>query len=536
MTSRNLILTGFMGTGKSALGAETARRLGRRFLDMDTEIEARAGKSIPRIFAEDGEIAFRRMEEALCAELAEQHGLVIATGGGTLIDRQNREHMTSTGTVVCLTCSVDEILRRLNGEGRSTRPLLATVDPRAEIEQLLEARRDAYSRFPWQVDTTALSIGEATAQVVELANVITLTVRFPGGGYAIHIGTRLLSHVGDALRAADAPAGGRVAVVSDPAVFPLYGAHVEQGLQSVGFRTIACPLTDGEQEKTLRAVRSLYDRFLDAGLDRSDTVLSVGGGLTGDVAGFAAATYLRGVRFVQVPTTLLAMIDASIGGKTGVNLPQGKNLVGAFNQPALVLVDPAVLDTLSDEELRCGVAETIKHGIIGDPVLFEDLASGPLDRRTWRGPGGAERVERAIRVKVRVVEADPRETGRRTVLNLGHTVGHALETASRYTLRHGEAVAIGITAATRIAASIGVAPTDLVDCVEAVLRRWRLPVRCPAIAIEDVEHALAYDKKHGARGLRWVLPRRIGEVIVTDEVRDDVVRATLLELGARRAR
>lgn len=535
MTSRNLILTGFMGTGKSALGAETARRLGRRFLDMDTEIEARAGKPIPRIFAEDGESAFRRMEEALCAELAEQHGLVIATGGGTLIDRRNRERMASTGTVVCLTCSVGELLRRLNGEGRSSRPLLATDDPRAEIARLLEARREAYSCFPWQLDTTALSIGEATARVVELAGVITLTVRSPGGGYAIHIGTGLLSHVGDALRAADAPTGGRVAVVSDPAVFPLYGAHVEQGLQSAGYRTIACPLADGEREKTLSAVRSLYDRFLDAGLDRSDTVLSVGGGLTGDVAGFAAATYLRGVRFVQVPTTLLAMVDASIGGKTGVNLPRGKNLVGAFKQPALVLVDPKVLSSLPDEEFRCGVAETIKHGIIGDPALFEDLASGPTDQRAWSSGEGVARIERAMRVKIRVVEADPLETGQRAVLNLGHTVAHALEAASDYSLRHGEAVSIGIAAATRVAVALGSAEGELIERVEATLRRWGLPIRCPDTPIGALESAMGVDKKRAPGGLRWILPRRIGAVVLTDDVPARLVRATLLELGARRS-
>ncbi len=535
MADRNLILTGFMGTGKSTVGAEVARRLGRRFVDMDAEIEARAGKAIPRIFAEDGVPAFRRMEAALCKEKSAQQGLVIATGGGALVDAGNRETLVSTGTVVCLTCTVDGILDRVKTGRGSGRPLLDAADPRAEIERLLEARRDAYARIPWQIDTTRLSIGEAAERVIDLAAAVSLPVRFPGGKYIIHIGAGLLSHVGGALRAAGVPAGSRVAVVSNPVVSPLYSGHVEEDLRSTGFRPVACSLPEGDRHKTLETVHLLYDQFLGGGLNRNGTVVSLGGGVTGDVAGFAAATYLRGVHFVQIPTTLLAMVDASVGGKTGVDLPQGKNLVGAFKQPALVLIDPAVLVTLPDGELCCGVAEAIKQGIVGDSALFDDLADGPMDRPSWSRKTGLSRIERALRVKIAIVEADPFEAGQRAVLNLGHTVGHALEAASGYTLRHGEAVAIGIVAATRLAAGLGLAPIDLVGRVEGALRRWGLPVRSPAVALGAVERAMGCDKKRGGSGLHWVLPRGIGEVVVTDEVPDDLVRATLLELGVRRS-
>ena len=396
----NVVLTGFMGTGKTAVGREVARRLGRRFVDMDAEIEARAGKSIPRIFADDGEAAFREMEATLCQELSAQEGLVIASGGGTLLDAANRASLLGSGMVVCLTCDVDEILWRLDGgpgSGRSLaspprqwgatgvptgdrlptqaqgRPLLNVADPRAEVERLLEARRPAYATIPWQVDTTHLSVEQAAARVVEIAGTIVLPVHYPGGEYCIYVGDGLLAHVGDLLGTAGVPEGGRVAVVSNPVVAPLYGSQVEAALRSAGWQSFACTVPDGEEHKTPATVARLYEQFLAGGLDRERTVLALGGGVTGDAAGFAAATFMRGVRLVQVPTTLLAMVDSSVGGKTGVNLPQGKNLVGTFKQPALVVIDPHVLATLPVEETRSGMAELIKHAIIGDADLFADL-------------------------------------------------------------------------------------------------------------------------------------------------------------------
>nr|HID13974.1 3-dehydroquinate synthase [Anaerolineae bacterium] len=512
----NVIVTGFMGTGKTAVGQEVARRLGRPFMDMDAEIEARAGKSIPRIFAEDGEGAFRQMEAALCEELSAQQGLVIATGGGALVDPTNRALMMRSGTVVCLTCDVDEILRRVNKADNFDRPLLDVADPRAEIERLLEARRD-YAAIPWQIDTTGLPVEEVAERVVALADVITLPVRYPGGRYEIHVGDGLLAHVGGALRAAGAHEGSRVAVVSNPVVAPLYGAQVEAALRSAGFRPLACSIPDGGQHKTLATVATLYDQFLAGGLDRSGTVLSLGGGVTGDVAGFAAATFMRGVRFVQVPTTLLAMVDASVGGKTGVDLPQGKNLAGAFKQPALVIIDPTVLATLPAEEIRSGIAEVIKHGVIGDSNLFVELTQ-VANRQLSKS-----HIVRALRVKTAVVEEDPYERGRRTVLNLGHTVGHALERLSSFALRHGEAVSIGMVAAARIAGELGRADPRLADRIEALLTAWGLPVRCSPFDADAIWEAMAHDKKRQGRSLRWVLPRAIGQVEIAEDVPQETV-------------
>ncbi len=525
---RNLVITGFMGTGKTAVGRQVARQLGCPFVDMDAEIEARAGKSIARIFAEDGEAAFRQMEAALCRELAAQEGLVIATGGGALIDAGNQTAMLESGMVVCLTCTAEEILRRVHGGGDGERPLLAVADPQAEIARLLAARASAYGAIPWQIETTGRSMAEATQAILALVSATRLSIRHPAGAYPIYVGEGMLEHLGGTLREAGIPRGTRIAIVSNPVVAPLYGAQVEAGLQAAGFQPFACLIPDGEQHKTLATVASLYEQFLAGGLDRSGLVLSLGGGVTGDIAGFAAASFMRGVRFVQVPTTLLSMVDASVGGKTGVDLPQGKNLVGAFKQPELVLIDPEVLATLPPEELRAGMAEVLKHGVIGDPALFADLEAGPQ-----AGAGiDSRQIARALQVKAAIVEEDPFEQGRRAVLNLGHTVGHALERLSGFRLRHGEAVGIGMVAAVRIAAALGRADRALAARIEAALQAWELPVRCPAFTVDAIWGAMAHDKKRQGSALRWVLPDRIGQVEITDAVPQKVVEVVLQEMGA----
>jgi shikimate kinase/3-dehydroquinate synthase len=529
--NRNLVLTGFMGTGKTSVGRQVAQELGRPFVDMDFEIEARTGKSIPRIFAEDGEPTFRRIESALCQELGARAGIVIATGGGALVDPANLAAMIQNGTIVCLTCDPDELLARVNRKD-SDRPLLDVEDPGAEIERLLALRRQAYAAIPWQVATTKLPVAVVAERVLQFAGFVTLPVRHPGGEYPIHIGDGLLDHLGSALQAAGISVGGCVAVVSNPVVAALYGAQVEESLHLAGFRPVVCSVPDGEQHKTLSTVASLYDQFLAGGLDRTSLVLSLGGGVTGDMAGFAAATFMRGVRFAQVPTTILSMADASVGGNTGVDLPQGKNLAGAFKQPELVAIDPTVLVTLPGEEVRSGMAEVIKHGVIGDPDLFAELESPPPNLSS---PISVSQIARTLGVKIAVVEQDPFEQGRRAVLNLGHTVGHGLEHLSGYSLRHGEAVSIGMVAAARIAAALGRAGADLAARIESALDAWGLPVRCPPYEVGAIWEAMTHDKKRRGRALRWILPHAIGQVEIVEDVAPSVVKSVLQDLGARRS-
>jgi shikimate kinase/3-dehydroquinate synthase len=519
----NIVITGFMGTGKSAVGREVARRLGWRFVDIDDVIVSRAAKTIPRIFAEYGEAAFRAMESDVCADLSAQERLVIATGGGALVNSDNRRVMMRSGTVVCLSADPDEILRRVSDD--DNRPLLNVPDPRARVAELLAARRAAYQAIPWQIDTTGLPVEEVAERVVALADIVTLAVHHPGGEYPIHIGGGILSHMGGALRAAGVSSGTTVALVSNTVVAPLYAERVAESLQTVGFAPFTCVIPDGEQHKTLDTVASLYDQFLAGNLDRTGMVLALGGGVTGDIAGFAAASFMRGVRFAQVPTTLLAMTDASVGGKTGVDLPQGKNLVGAFKQPEMVFIDLAVLGTLAEEEVRAGMAEVIKHGVIGAPDLFAELEAD-------RVPITASQLARSIRVKIDVVVEDPFEGGRRAVLNLGHTTAHGLERLSGFEMRHGDAVSIGMVAAARIANKIGLAETALVERIEAVLAAWKLPTVCPSYQADAILEAMAHDKKKRGRALRWVLPREIGAVEIVEDVPQEAVLTALRDLGA----
>ena len=533
MDDRNVVLTGFMGTGKSSAGRMLADRLGRPFVDVDAEIEARSGWTVREVFDERGEAAFRALEGEMCREVGGRTGAVIATGGGALVNPANRAAMEADGTIVCLTCDVDEILRRL--DGMTDRPLLdgASEERRSRIEALLAARADAYATLPHHVDTTRRSPGEVADAILDLLNEVVLTVRHGHGTYDVRIGLGGLERLGDAMRFAGIERSAAVAVVTNPVVAERYGDEALGAVRGAGYRGQICLVPNGEEHKRLETVERVCDGMLDAGLDRHGVVVGLGGGVTTDIAGFAAAAYYRGVRVVQVPTSLLAMVDASVGGKTGVNLERGKNLIGAFWQPDLVVIDPRVLRSLPEAELRSGLAEAIKHGVLGDPDLFAELADGSRDPADWWGDGAVDRLARAVRVKVAVVEEDPTERGHRAKLNLGHTVGHAIEAVSGYVVRHGEAVAIGTVAAARLAVAVGEAEPALVDTIESAFRRWGLPTRCPEVDVERLLTTARRDKKRAAGELRWILPRAIGDVAVVAGVPEDAVRDVLVGMGAR---
>jgi shikimate kinase/3-dehydroquinate synthase len=527
MNDRNLVITGFMGTGKSAVGRIVADRLGREYLDSDGLIEARAGRTIPEIFEQEGEEHFRALEAEVCCELGVGRGWVVATGGWTLGPPPNRAAVEAGGLVVCLHADVPSLLERLGGSGG--RPMLQNATESLEawqtrLETLLAQRQTTYRGFPLQVDTSRLTLDQVADRVldlwesfVEIDTPHALPVMAPGGDYAVLIGEGLLDRLGPLVNGL-----GRwttVALVSDEVVGPLYADRAAASLESAGLRVVRCTMPAGEAHKTLDTVSDLYAQFLAAGLDRSGLVLALGGGVVGDVVGFAAATYMRGLSLVQVPTTLLAMVDSSVGGKTGVDLPAGKNLVGAFKQPALVAIDPEVLATLPAADFRAGLAEIVKAGIIGSTELFRRLEDGQTDL-SWI-------IREAVAVKVAVVEADPYERCRRAVLNLGHTFAHAFEVLSDYQLRHGEAVAMGMVVASRLAVDLGRCPLDVGQRIIALLDHMRLPTVPPDYAPEVVWAAMTSDKKKQGKHLRFVLPLDIGQVDVFDDVPREAVLAVL---------
>jgi shikimate kinase / 3-dehydroquinate synthase len=343
----------------------------------------------------------------------------------------------------------------------------------------------------------------------------------PSGNYEVLVGEGLLDRLGILL--AGGGWTGSAVLVADETVARLYTSTVLRALEASGIEVTLVTLPAGEIHKNLDTVRWLYDRFQDAGLDRSSTVVVLGGGVVGDTTGFAAATYMRGISLVQVPTTLLAMVDSSIGGKVGVDLPRGKNLVGAFKQPALVVADIATLRSLPEADFAAGMAEVVKHGIIDDPDLFVHLETSGWEPLSWVLP-------RAIDVKRRVVEADPFEKGHRAVLNLGHTFGHALETLSNYQMRHGFAISIGLVLATHLSAKLGLCEPQLSVRLAALLDRLGLPIRYSGHSPEQVWAAMASDKKRQGNKLRFVLPQAIGNVIIHCEVQRDVVLEVLAEI------
>jgi shikimate kinase/3-dehydroquinate synthase len=522
MGKRNLVLTGFMGTGKSVVGRMVAERLGREFLDSDKLIETRAGRSVPEIFEHHGEAYFRAMESDVCHELSAPRGCVVASGGWMLAPPDNRAAIEAGSLVVCLQADIPTLIERLGGA--HGRPMLADADWQVRLEQLLAKRQPTYRSFPLQVDTSRLSIEQAADRVLSLWESFhqrtepeTLPVMAPGGDYAVIIGEHLIDRLGPLVKGL-----GRwtnVAVVSDEVVGPLYAGQAAASLEAAGLQVTRCTMPAGEAHKTLATVSDLYNQFLRAGLDRSGLVVALGGGVVGDVVGFAAATYMRGLPLVQVPTTLLAMIDSGVGGKTGVDLPAGKNLVGAFKQPALVVVDPGVLASLPSADFRAGLAEVVKAGIIGSPELFDRLEDGQTEL-PWI-------VREAAAVKIDVVQTDPYEQGRRAVLNLGHTFGHAFERLSNYQLRHGEAVSMGMAVATRLAMHLEHCPPDVGQRIIGLLDHLGLPTTLPDYAAEAVWEAMTSDKKKRGKRMRFVLPLDIGQVDIFDDVPRETALAVL---------
>lgn len=495
----NVILYGPPGSGKTTVGEALARKLGREFLDTDAVLEARTGLSVPALFAQRGEAEFRRIETEVCAELGARDGLVIAPGGGALLNADNRAALERNGLIVCLRAAPDVLLERLQRAGG--RPLLAGDDPAAKLRALLEARRALYDSFPEQLDTSQQTPDQIADAIVQLIQPRTLTVNAPGLQHEIVLGYGLLARLPELL--VERGLSGPALEVTDENV---QRAAMDGERWTTVYRLPSAVLSPGERHKTLDTIRQLYEAFLQHDLNRQSLIIALGGGVIGDLAGFAAATFMRGLRWVNVPTTLLAMVDASLGGKTGVDLPQGKNLVGAFHPPALVVSDPFVLTTLPRAEFCAGLAEVIKHGLIGDPLLFEALEHASAF-------GSLDQLERAIRVKVDVVETDPFEKSRRATLNLGHTVGHGVEAASGFALRHGEAVAVGLWAETWLAEETGLAERGLTERVERVLTRHGLPTRAPGLDPHAIRARMSADKKKAGGQLRFALPRAVGEAV-----------------------
>lgn len=508
---RNLYLYGPPGSGKTTLGKMLAGRLSLDFIDLDHRIEAAAGRSVAAIFAASGEAAFRAQEKAaLAAVAAEGAGAIVALGGGTLLDPECRACAEASGTVVCLECPAEDLLARVS-RTPGTRPLVAG-DAGTRLNALLSARAAHYASFPRRLATGSAVPAELAARAETLFG----RFRIVSGDRPsqVCVGAGLLDEVGD--WACRAELGARAVIVCDANTAPRYGARVQAALAAAGISATLATIPAGETTKNILTIQEIWRAFLAAGLGRGDFAVAVGGGVTGDLTGFAAATWMRGIRWMNIPTSLLAMVDASTGGKTGCDLAEGKNLVGAFHAPDVVLADVATLQSLPAREWRCGLAEMVKHALIGDAAqldafgLFDfvaPLADEALPPAGVDWDAFAAFVARSLAVKVRIVREDPLEKGVRAKLNLGHTVGHAVETLTDYRVKHGEAVAIGTVAEARLAVSLGLAPAEWPDRVARLFARLGLPVELPApLTFDALRPVMRRDKKKEGATVRVALP------------------------------
>jgi shikimate kinase/3-dehydroquinate synthase len=542
----DVVLIGLPGSGKSVVGRRLAHRHAASFIDIDERIESAAGRSIPEIFEHDGEAAFRSIERAAIADLgpadeAPDVRRVIATGGGAVVDPRNRWALFRGRSVVWLDGRPEVLAQRLR-RSPHVRPLVAGRDPIGTLRDL-GVRRE---RFYAAATIHHVGVGEVQG-VVDAIEAQLAPDKRPGGTTLLRAATPIGRFVlGDGIAGAalaaelEAVRARRTIVVSEPGAWAAIGDRLGDDLRARGGEVALVLLPEGEPAKRLDVVENAARELARLGVERGEVLVAVGGGALGDTAGFLAAIYLRGIRCIQVPTTLVAQIDSAIGGKTGVDLPEGKNLLGAFHQPEAVIIDIEMLRTLPERQIRAALGEAVKMAALGDERLFallerdgDAIARG--DAGVFESGAVAELVERAGWAKVEVVLADERErgtTGGRIALNLGHTVGHAVEAAAGYgAVLHGEAVAYGLRAAARIGVETGVTPPDRAERIGRLLDTVGLATGPLPYSLETVLTHMATDKKHRAGRLRWVLPTADG-VVVRDDIEPALVEATVAGLLA----
>ncbi len=521
-----IVLTGFMGTGKTSVGKEISRMLGYRFVDTDDLIEEREGMPISLIFKEKGEDYFRNVEQSIVQEAGQMRNVVIATGGGVIKNKKNVESLARRGVIIWLKASPEIILKRVMTEG-GKRPLLNVEEPLIEINNMLKERLPLYQQADTAVDTDYITPRETAREIIRKLGLESQLVPVSLGerSYDIVIGSKLLQRLGLRLKEFRPS---KVAIISNDRVFPLYRDIVLESLQEQNIVPEVILIPDGEEYKDFFWTYHMHNKLLKARFDRNSLLIALGGGVIGDMTGFIASTYMRGVRYVQVPTTLLAQVDSSVGGKTGINHPLGKNMIGSFYQPSLVLADVDTLRTLPKREFYAGMAEIIKYGVIADRKLFDYLKAN-LDDIISLGDGIVHIIKRSSEIKADVVEKDEREGGLRAILNFGHTVGHAIETVTGYTrFLHGEAVATGMCAAAELAVRMKIFDKEGAALIREIVELYHLPPDMPGdIGVTDIIAAMEIDKKTEAGKLKFILPESIGRVRIKEDIKKDLIKDVL---------
>jgi shikimate kinase/3-dehydroquinate synthase len=546
--NNNIAIIGFSATGKSVIAQKVAELLNWTLVDTDDEIVKLSGKTIHEIFKQDGEDKFRQLEGKVLRQACRKDKTVIATGGGAVIDSKNQMLLLETGVVVCLEAKPETIYQRLLHDtlysaNPVVRPLLAGDNPLERIKQLKAKRQPYYAIADWTVHTDNLTPEEVSNEVIKgwqhvnkrhssiqsAGDDLACMVETETTSYPVFVGWGILDRLGEKMKGTGM--SGTANIISDENVFLIYGALVKKTLKKAGFAVNCCVVPPGEASKNIAQAVNIYDFLIEHRVERNDVIVALGGGVIGDLAGFVAATFLRGLPWLQVPTSLIAMTDASIGGKVAVDHPRGKNLIGAFYQPRLVLSDVKILTTLPQRELASGWAEVIKHGLILDAGFLQLLEDKAEDLVKLKPDITSKVIARSIAIKCRVVSQDERETGKRIILNYGHTIAHGLEAASKYKrFLHGEAVAVGMMGAARLSHQLGLLPQDTVERHKALLQKFGLPTDCSGVPLADVLAAMELDKKVRGKAIRWVLLEDIGKAIIRSDVPAKEVLSILKEV------
>lgn len=546
----NIFLVGLMGAGKTTVGRALAKKLNKQFIDSDHEIEARTGAAIPLIFEIEGEASFRQREAEVIRDLTAQQDIVLATGGGAVLNAENRAYLKSRGTVIYLRASVNNLLQRTSHD--KNRPLLQTGDPRKTLEELSRIREPLYNEIAdIVIDTgrpnvqflmqsilaqlgpehtqsaTAVSLQQdllSKHPMPQLSASHTLYVDLGARSYPISIGQALLDD--QTVVAAHIP-GARVAIVTNTVVAPLYLDRLTATLEAAGKHVTQIVLPDGEEEKNWANLMKVFDVLLAEKCDRKTTLIALGGGVIGDMTGFAAAAYMRGVPFIQVPTTLLSQVDSSVGGKTGINHPLGKNMIGAFYQPQAVIADTSTLNTLPARELSAGLSEVIKHGAIIDAPFFDWIEANIAKLVAKDAEALAYAIKRSCEIKADVVRQDEREGGLRAILNFGHTFGHAIEAGMGYGVwLHGEAVGCGMVMAADLSHRLGFIDAHSKERIVAVVKAAGLPTVAPDLGVARWLELMEVDKKNEGGAIKFILLKPLGTSVIMS-VPQDLLLQTL---------
>jgi 3-dehydroquinate synthase len=518
--SDNLILIGFMGSGKDSVGKEISKKTDLNFLSMDDYIELKEKRTINKIFEESGEEYFRKLEKQTLREIKNIKNTIIATGGGIVKDENNRNILSEMGKVVYLYTSLTAVKKRL--ESDKTRPLIKNRDNIIKIYNE-RMKKGIYEFADKKIDTSLISAAKVAEKIIKEIEIKTKEKKIPtrtlklkttSRVYPIYMGYALFKENNSQITLEGSQ--NKTAIITNPIVGALYLDEIKKRVIKEGGKPFVCIIPDGEKYKTLDTVRIVYDFLLKENFDRASKILALGGGVIGDLSAFVASTYKRGISIIHIPTTLIAAVDSSIGGKTGVDHPLGKNMIGTFYQPKKVIIDTKKLLTLPEKEFKSGLAEVIKHAIIKDATLFCLLEEKKTEILNRDVEILMEIVSRCVRIKKEVVQEDEKEEkGKREILNFGHTIGHIIETLTAYSkYSHGEAVAIGMVEEAKLALKKNLLSEKDFSRIETLISKYQLPTSIPEnINYEEMKNLVEQDKKVKKGKIRLPVPTAIGKTI-----------------------